>query len=171
VLFSKAKSGVEMSYLTTSGMLLLLLLIGSGNLYAASLSNISIDAVILSKSRCRFVTTTATLDFGSLDPSSGVPVASSTTMTIRCGGSADPATFLITDDEGVNSIGPGSRRMQHTTLAGNFIPYSLSYTPATDTIPKNTNTPITINGSILGTDYQSIPPGAYSDTVVLTITP
>ena len=146
-------------------------MIGATAAQAASLTNLTINAVVLSKSNCRFTTPNATLDFGNLDPTSGAPVATSGSLTIRCGGSANPATFLITDDDGLNSTGPGARRMQHTTLAGNFIPYSLVYNPATGTIPKNTNTPVTVDASILGTDYQTVSAGPYTDTVILTITP
>lgn len=160
-----------MRLFSTTGILLLLLMIGVTTAQAASLSTMTINAVVLSKSQCRFTTPNATLDFGNLDPTSGAPVATSGSVTIRCGGSANPATFLITDDDGLNSTGPGARRMQHTTLAGNFIPYSLTYSPTTGTIPKNTNVPVTVDASILGLDYQTVPPGAYSDTVTLIISP
>ena len=164
--------GIEMRYLTTTCLLVLLVTLSVTTGQAASLSNLTINAVILSKSNCRFTNPpTATLDFGNLDPASGAPVATSAGLTIRCGGSANPATFLISDDDGLNSSGPGARRMQHSTLPGNFIPYSMNYTPAAGTIPKNTNTPVTVNASILGPDYQSVPSGPYTDTVTLTITP
>lgn len=156
---------------TAHALLILLLLFGATGAQAASLFNMTINATVLSKSQCRFTSTAATLDFGNLDPGSGLPVATSAGLIVRCGGSANPATYLITDDDGLNSSGPGARRMQHTTLPGNFIPYSLSYNPATATISKNTNAPITIDATILGPDYQSAPAGAYTDTVVLTIAP
>ena len=160
-----------MRYLSTTGILILLLLIGVATVQAATLSTMTINAVVLTKSNCRFTTPNATLDFGNLDPTSGAPAATSGGLIIRCGGSADPATFLITDNDGQNSTGPGTRRMQHTTLAGNFIPYNMVYNPAAGTIPKNANTPVTVDVSILGTDYQSVPAGPYSDTVILSIAP
>ena len=161
-----------MRVLTTTCLLVLLVMLDVATVQAASLSNLTINAVILSKSQCRFRNpNSATIDFGNLDPSSGVPVATTTGLIIRCGGSADPATYLITDDNGLSSTGPGARRMQHTSLPGNFIPYYLSYTPATGTISRNTDAPITVNASILGTDYQSVPTGPYSDTVILTVAP
>ncbi len=160
-----------MRTLSASSILILILVTWATLTQAASLSTTTINAVVLSKSQCRFVTTNATLDFGNLDPTSGALAATSGSVTIRCGGSANPATFIITDDDGLNNTGPGARRMQHTTLPGNFIPYNLTYTPSNGTIPKNTNTPITVDASILGPDYQTVPAGAYTDTVILMIAP
>jgi hypothetical protein len=62
--------------------------------------------------------------------------------------------------------------MEHTSTAGNFIPYSFSYNPATGTgSGRTTDITLNISGSVAFADYQNALVGDYSDTVLLTITP
>ncbi len=133
------------------------LLLGANNIYAA----------------CRFTTTTATFSFGNLNPGSPVDVNISTTLTFRCtgGGPGTMWTYTITDDDGLNEIGIDANRMINAAVPTQFLPYTLTYTPATGTVPRNTSQTLTINGTVKGIDYQYAYVGSYSDTVVLTITP
>jgi hypothetical protein len=133
---------------------------------------ITINAVILSSSNCRFSPPkTAAVNFGTLDPTNPVNVTVSASVVIRCSGSSPLATFGITDDDGLNETGPNANRMLHTVTAGQYIPYSLSYLPTSATIPRNTNQTITITGSLNGADYQSSIAGIYTDVVTLTVVP
>lgn len=134
-------------------------------------ASLSVSATVLSKSTCRFNTAAGTLAFGTLDPSNPVDVSVTSSLIYRCNGSQPLATFLITDDDGLNESGADANRMQHSTLAGNLLSYQLSYAPVSATVPKGTNQTLTITGVVLGTGYQSAVAGAYTDTVILSIAP
>lgn len=150
------------------GSLLLVALWSS--LALAATGTVAVNATILSNSNCRFRPpgATAALNFGALDPFNPVDVTRTVGMEVRCGGPAGNATYLIVDDDGLNESGPGAHRMVN---GGAFLPYTFSYAPASATIPRNTNSPITITGTVRGIDYQFAPVGTYTDTVTLTIVP
>ncbi|HWR98628.1 MAG TPA: spore coat protein U domain-containing protein [Candidatus Methanoperedens sp.] len=149
------------------------LFLARGAADAAGNGTVAASAMVLSNSNCRFVPpgATAALDFGALDPLNPVNVTVTIAMQIRCGGPAGSATYLIVDDDGLHESGPGAQRMQHTVNPAAFLPYAFSYAPATATIPRNTVTPITITGTVLGVNYQDALVGSYADTVTLTIVP
>lgn len=136
----------------------------------AGAATVTINATVLTKSNCRF-TTTAALAFGAINPGSVVDATATTTIDFRCGGSANPATYLITDNDGVYDIVAGAHRMRHATTPTQFLPYGFSYNPASGTVPRNVVQTLTITGTVLATDFQNALQGAYSDTVTLTINP
>jgi spore coat protein U-like protein len=78
--------------------------------------------------------------------------------------------YTITDDDGAHESGT-THQMLHTTIAGEYIPYTFTYT-ATGTGNGPTN-PITMDilSEIAETDYISVASGSYTDTVTLTINP
>lgn len=128
--------------------------------------SLTTTATVLSKNKCLFVLSSNTLVFGTLNifsPDTTVP----TTLSIRCTGSANPATFMVTDDDGLYDTGPDANRM---ASGGNFLPYELNYIPSTS-IPRNTTVPFDITATVLNSDISAIPPGAYTDRVTLTIVP
>jgi spore coat protein U-like protein len=127
---------------------------------------VDVAAVVLSKNQCKFKTAATSLDFGQLDPSNPVVRNASTTIDFSCKGSAGVASFLMTDDGGLNSY-----HLVHQTDATQTIPYALTLTPASGTIPKNVNQTLTISGSIQGADYQTVLIGLYADTVIVTLQP
>ncbi len=140
--------------------------------WGADTSNISVNATILSSSNCLFrPPKNVTVDFGNLDPLSGLNINLGASLIIRCAGSAPIATFAISDDDGLNETGPNANRMQHTVVATEFIPYSLSFSPTTATIPRNTDQVISISATLNGTDYQNAILGTYTDVITLTIAP
>jgi len=136
---------------------------------AAGIRNINVSATILTKNICKFDTGSAALPFGILDPANPVPVLASTSIDFRCVGSAGIAVFLITQDGGLNPLGPRNQ-MEHTAIPGQFLPYDLSLVHVVPPIPKNTWFTLTINGTMAGADYQ-VQPGDYEDTVVISIAP
>lgn len=138
---------------------------------AASSAVVSVSAVILTKTNCRFSTNAATLAFGTLDPGNPVDVTVSAPVGFRCNGGPPMAVFLVTDDDGLNETAPNGNRMEHTILAGTFLPYEFSLTPESGTIPRNTPQTLTVTGTVRGADYQVAATGAYSDTVLVTINP
>lgn len=143
--------------------------------WAASGATVTMNvaATVLSKNQCRFTTTTATLAFGTLG--AGVPtppdVQATATLTMRCMGSDDPATFLISDNDGLFETGIDSPRMRNTTLPTAYLPYSFSYTPVTATVPRLTNQTVTLSATVRGADYKNAALGTYADTIDLFILP
>ena len=80
---------------------------------AADSKSLAVQAVVPSKSNCKFKSSSLTLDFGSIDPSSGSNApATSSSLTFTCGGSAALATFSISMNDGLYASGVGSRRMR-----------------------------------------------------------
>ena len=136
--------------------------------FVAMLLILSVNSVY---SACRFTTTTATFAFGNLNPGSPVDVNIAATLRFRCTGNPSPWTYTITDNDGRYETGIDANRMRNTTVTTQYLPYTLTYTPATGTVPRNQNQTLTINGTVKGIDYQYAYVGSYSDTVVLTILP
>lgn len=138
---------------------------------AAGNNTVTVTATVLSKSNCRFTTLSSSLNFGGLDPVSSSDVISSTTITFRCGGSAPNATFVISQANGLYETGPGVNRMQHSTMVTEYLPYTLTLSPLSNTVPKNVNQTLTISGIVKATDYRTAYVGNYADTVVISIAP
>jgi spore coat protein U-like protein len=136
---------------------------------AANTIPAGVSATVLSKSNCKFPVGSLVLAFGAVDPAGSANAAASSSTTFTCAGSAPTATFLITQDGGLY-VSAGNR-MQHATLPGVFLPYTLNLTPTSGTAPKNIAQTLTITGSITATDYQQAIAGNYTDTVTLTISP
>lgn len=162
-------------YLRQSALGFLLLLMGfapQAALAGTYATPISVSAVILSKSNCRFDNpATANLNFGTLDPLNPADVSVTATLSFTCMGSSSVATYLITDDDGLHDSGPGSPRMQHATDPTAFLPYLLALSPTTGSAPKNVAQTLTVKGTVLGSDYQSAIAGNYADTVTISIQP
>jgi len=131
---------------------------------------LAVTATVLSKSQCKFDTSTSTLNFGVLDPAVAADVNATTTVGYVCRGSAPVAAFLFTDDNGKNPSGPGARRMRHAAAA-EFLPYGLAYNPASGTIPKNAPGTLTLSGTVRWADFRGSMAGAYTDSVVVSILP
>ncbi len=136
---------------------------------AANTIAMSVSATVLSKSNCKFPNGSIVLAFGVIDPSGLSNAIASTSTTFSCGGSTATATFLITQDGGLHNA--SGNRLQHATVPGAFLPYSLNLTPSTGTVPKIVTQTLTITGTIVPADYQQAIAGNYADTVTLTISP
>ena len=136
---------------------------------AANSTNMGVSATVLSKSNCKFPNGSIALAFGAIDPSGSANAVASSTTTFTCAGSAATATFLINQDGGLYNA--SGNRLQHATVAGTFLPYTLSLTPTTGTVPKNVTQTLTLGGMIAPADYQQAIAGNYADTVTLTISP
>jgi spore coat protein U-like protein len=144
----------------------------TGPLHAQGAGSFTVSAVVLSKSNCKFVGgNSGTLDFSSLDPSATSDAVATVSFTIRCGGSAPNATFALSAGDGLWASSPGSQRMRHLTTTTEFLAYSLSFSPASATIPKNTDQAIVVTGRITPAGMQSALAGSYSDTVAITVSP
>lgn len=139
---------------------------------AADAMNMSVGATVLSQSNCRFRNVASLLlNFGAINPASGSNAVASTSFTIRCSGNANPATYTVSGGNGLYASGPGSRRMRHGTTLTEFLPYALSFSPASATIPKNVDQVITATGTIQPFQFANAAQGSYADTVLVTVSP
>jgi len=137
----------------------------------AANSTITVSAVVLSKSLCKFRSTSAALDFGVLDPGNAVDVTMATSLEFRCMGSSPIATYAISDDDGMHETGPNTNRMGHLSVPTEFLPYGMTVSPDSGMVPKGEYRTLTVSGTVRGPDYRNSLPGTYSDTVVITINP
>jgi hypothetical protein len=61
--------------------------------------------------------------------------------------------------------------MRHLTTTTEFLPSSLSFSPASATIPKNPEQAIVVTGRITPASMQNALAGSFSDTVAITVSP
>ena len=140
---------------------------------AAGTGQLAVSAIVVSKGVCRFRSAATTLAFGTIDPASTAAATASVPIVIRCtgAGSLSTVTYSLVAGNGLYSLGAGLRRVRHTTTITEFMSYTLGVSPATASIPKNTDFTITVSGSIVAGDFQNAVAGSYSDTVVLSLEP
>lgn len=153
-------------------LLLMLALLGSTPTWAGTASTtMLVTATVIS-----VCTITATpMAFGNYSPLGGSPTDATSTVTITC---TQGAVTTVGLDNGLNSSGPGSRRMafltsflnyqiykdsSHTALWGNSGSDLLDTGTAPSIAPRN----FTAYGRI--TTAQDVPIGAYVDTVTATV--
>lgn len=141
-------------------------------LHAQGTGAFTVSAQVLSKSNCKFTgSTTATMNFNTIDPASTSDALATASFTIRCGGSAPNATFAMAAGDGMWALSPGAQRMRHATVSTEFLAYSLSFSPASATIPKNTDQNIAVTGRVTPSAMQDALAGTYSDVVAITVSP
>ena len=151
-------------------MLLALLLCAASSALAGGGHSLTVSAVVVSNNSCRFLTAASTVNLGAIDPAGTAPVSASTNIRVRCTGSGLFAMWGISNNSGLYGLGSNALRMRHATVAGEYMGYSLSY-PQTGTIFWGIPRTITVAATVAAADYQNVPPGAYSDTVVLSLLP
>ena len=137
----------------------------------AAPSAVPVSAVVLSKSNCKFSTSATDLSFGTINPGSPSDATASATVQFRCMGSAKDATYYISDDDGLYEDGPDGNRMRHSSVAAEHLRYTITLSPTSATVPKNTYQTLTVNGKVKAADFQNALAGDYLDTVKITISP
>lgn len=142
------------------------LFLAAGSAMAADTATVTVTAMVTPT--CQFVTNTATLDFGTLDQTSGNPGTAATSVQFWC---TTGATASFTDQGGLHDAG-GSKRIQHATVPTAFIPYTMTLTPS-GTAGAGPGSPLSlaIAGNINFVDYQNATGGNYSDTVTIDVNP
>jgi spore coat protein U-like protein len=138
---------------------------------AAGAQNLVVSAVLVSKAKCTFDQAGLTLDFGALNPTSTAAGTASVVGRVSCNGGKGDTVLALSLNSGSYSTAPGARRMRHETDVTEFLAYSLSISPASATIPKNSGLNFTVNGSILASQFQNALAGNYLDTVRITVAP
>ena len=132
----------------------------------ADTSNMPVTATVLAV--CK-LNSTPTLAFGTLDPSSGVNVTQTATVSFWC---SQGTSYSISPDNGLHYDGANTTRRMKGPGASDFIAYSLSPASATGTgAGTSTALNLAFSGTVQGSSYVNATVGSYSDTVVITITP
>lgn len=150
-------------------LLLAALLCAASSALAGGGHSLTVSAAVLSKNNCRFATAASTLSLN-IDPAGGAAASASASLSIRCTGSAALANWSMTSNSGVYGSSASALRMRHGTDIAEFLPYALSF-PATGSVAKNVWQSLTVTATVAAADYQNARPGAYSDTVVLSLLP
>lgn len=139
---------------------------------AADTGSLAVSAVVLSRSNCKFSgTSSATLAFNSISPAATTDAVATSSLVVRCNGSAANATFAIAAGDGLFAAGAGAPRMRHAVTATEFLPYAITLTPSSATIPKNTDQTITITGRITPAQVAGAIAGTFADLVAITLAP
>ena len=139
----------------------------TGLLLAAGLHGITLPAYA-SGNNCSFQSMGLSINFGALDPASGISVVVPASGATLVGDCAPGQTMTISGDNGVN-FSNGTRNLQN--VSGDLIPYSLSL-PFTKSGPGNGNyISFPFDGSILWSAYANASAGSYTDQVIISVTP
>jgi spore coat protein U-like protein len=134
---------------------------------SAGSTTLAVSATVLSKSNCRFTVKTGnTIPFGSVDPFSTATITITRTWELQCNGSANTASYVVKVGDG-----SGTRNMQHSTVPTALLPYGISASPSSGTVPKGATVSFTITGTLSSADYANARMGSYSDTVPVTLSP
>lgn len=138
---------------------------------AADSAIVLVGATVLSKNICKFNNpASATLAFGNIDPGSNLNATAGASLTFRCLGSSASASYALSQDSGLYKTGTNLNRMKHALL-NEYLPYTLTFTPSSGTVAKNTDLTINLTAVIAPASFQDASFGAYADTVVITLVP
>ena len=149
------------------------LLVSTG-VAAGGTSPLTVNAKILSV--CKVTTAPATLDFGTIDPSSAVNATASTTFVMKC--SNGITSTAATSNNGL--FFSVTKRMRHSASATSFLPYAISFSNDTGFAGAGfsagaASRTVTVNGTITPAQFAGAraTTGAqvYRDTVTITVNP
>jgi spore coat protein U-like protein len=141
-------------------------------LAAGGTANLTVNAKILGV--CKVTSGPGTLDFGTIDPSSGGPALASTTFDMKC--TNGTTSTAATSGNGLHFAG-STKNMLHPVTAGVLLPYSISFSGDTGFagtgFSGGASNTVTISGTVLQTDFANAlaSAAAYTDTVVITVNP
>jgi len=140
---------------------------------AAATTQVQVNANIVGT--CRFNSLSTTISLGNLPINPDGSAAGTTgtgSATFWC---TRNAAFAITDDDGLNegAVANGNRLASTTLTTPEYIPYTFTYTPISGfgNGPGVANYITLTYTATVGGTYSNNSPDAYSDTVVVTITP
>ena len=131
--------------------------------------SLTVSATVLSKNNCRFSTAASTLALA-IDPASSSPVSASSTLSVRCTGSAAFTTWSLSGNSGLHGASPAARRLRHGTNPAELLAYSLSF-PASGAVARNVWQSVTLTAAVQPADFQNASVGLYSDQVTLSLLP
>jgi len=112
---------------------------------------------------CRFSSGTSTLNFGTLDQSSGGDATATGSTQFWC---TRNTNYTVSANNGLYF--DTSRRMRHSTETTEYIPYNLTFTPTTGTgAGKTSPVTLSLSGTITNANYVNAIVGNYADTVLI----
>lgn len=147
----------------------LAVLAAGGAAWGADTNTLTVSASV--KGTCKFSSSTSTLAFGQLDPSSSAPVNATNTTNFWCTKNISTSIALAAG-MGSNPPSAEGKRQMKDSVSNDLIPYSL--TLSADSGPNQGPAfprTLTISGTVLAVDYIGKSEGSYSDSVLLTFTP
>lgn len=148
------------------------LLAGATATAAAAPMGMGVTALVVSKSNCTFNAKNLVLQFAAIDPTSTSDATATVAGRITCnGGQSNTVTLGFTLGAGQYDTGPNARRMRHTVVTTEYLPYSLSISPASATIKKNSSLDFTVTGTIRPFAFQNAAAGDYLDQVQIFVAP
>lgn len=138
-------------------------------LAATKTSSVAVSATIAAV--CNFQSAPAAVAF-TLDPSIGGNVLVTNNVVLRC---SNTTAYALTSDSGLYSGSCAGSNCMATGGVAPYINYSIALSanpdPAVGTgSGMAVNKTIKMDATVLNADYVNAAPGAYSDTMVLTIT-
>ena len=147
----------------------------SSAVLAGGITTLPVTAKVSGK--CNVTTGPGTLDFGTIDPSSGSNATATQTFVMKC--SNGTVSTAATDDGGLHNSA-GQKQMVHSANGAAFLPYGVTYSndtgftgagfgaaAASQTVTINgTITPAQFSGALATTGAQT-----YNDTVTITVNP
>jgi spore coat protein U-like protein len=144
-----------------------LLVCASGFAAAADTQNLTVSGTV--SGVCRFSSLAQTLSFGgAIDPNAAGPInGAGAAVKYKC--TKGTTATGVTAGNGLNFS--GSRRMGN---GADFIPYTLTISDDLQVglgFGAGNDLDLTVAGQIVKADYENVSAGAYSDTVLLTLTP
>lgn len=142
----------------------------AGPLHADS-GTLAVSAAVLSNNSCRFAGGALALNFGNISGGSAGNASASASTSFTCKGADAVATFAVAAGNGLHSAAPGARRMRHATNPAEFVAYSLALSPSSGTVTRNVPQALVITGTVTPAQVGDAIAGAYSDAVVITVTP
>lgn len=142
-------------------------LVSGTGAFAADTNTLTVSASVTGT--CKFSTATSTLDFGALDPSSSANATASGSVNYWC---TKGTTATVSAGGGLNN---SSGNRMKGAVVGDFIPYSMTLNggaTATGTgAGKSSPLTVALAGTITNANYINASADAYSDTVVLSVSP
>jgi spore coat protein U-like protein len=165
---NSAKTAIAAAVLAAAGLGL------SGVAVAGGTTPLTVNAQVLGV--CKVLAAPATLNFGTIDPSSAVNATATATFTMQC--TNGTTSTAATDNNGLHLLA-GTKRMQHSVTATAFLPYAIGYSGDSGFAGAGfggaASKTITITGTITPAQFQTalVTTGAqlYADTVTITVNP
>lgn len=129
----------------------------------------TVTATVLSKNQCKMAAASLSITHDAIDPSSTSPATKSAPFDFVCHGSDPVASFTVSAGPGLHSSGGSNRLFSSGT--GEYLPYTISFSPASGSVPKNATQTVTVTSTIPVASFQDALAGTYTDSVVITVDP
>jgi len=121
--------------------------------------------ILLGKGTCSIVSVTPATFTPALDPISAANRTADATITVNCKGLGNKTGTVALQRQNTNPL-----NLHNTLTPTDTIGYSLNL-PGSTPVTNNTDVPITVTATILGSAYQNAAAGIYTDSVGIEVLP